>query len=104
MMKLVKNIGAGVLAASAVIWAFPPSALSEPVVKEARDGQHDFDFNVGTWKTHITRILDPLSCSTKSIELNCTVTVRKVLGVRAQLEVIEADGPNPHWEGITPFL
>ncbi len=104
MMQLVKNIGAGVLAASAVIWAFPPRALSEPVVKEARDGQHDFDFNVGTWKTHIKRILDPLSGSTKSIELNGTVTVRKVWGGRAQLEEIEADGPNGHWEGMTLFL
>jgi len=105
-MKLVKNIGAGILAASAVIWAFPPKALSEPAQppQEARDGQHDFDFNVGTWKTHIKRILDPLSGSPSSIELNGTVTVRKVWGGRAQLEEIEADGPNGHWEGMTLFL
>jgi len=68
------------------------------------DGQHDFDFNFGTWKSHIKRILDPLSGATKSIELNGTVTVRKVWDGRAQLEEIEADGPNGHWEGMTLFL
>lgn len=105
-MKLIKNIGAGILAASTIIGAFPPEALSEPAQppKETRDGQHDFDFNVGTWKTHIKRILDPLSGSTSSIELNGTVMVRKVWDGRAQLEEIEADGPNGHWEGMTLFL
>lgn len=68
------------------------------------DGQHDFDFNIGTWHTHIRRILEPFSVSPKSVELNGTVTVRKVWGGRAQLEEIEADGPNGHWEGLTLFL
>jgi hypothetical protein len=69
-----------------------------------RDGAHDFDFNIGVWHTHIKRILDPLSGATKSIELNGTVTVRKVWDGRAQLEEIEADGPNGHWQGLTLFL
>ena len=42
------------------------------------DGQHDFDFNVGTWKTHIKRVQDPFSGAGQYIELNGTVTVRKV--------------------------
>lgn len=28
-----------------------------------RDGQHDFDFTIGTWKTHIRRLLHPLTSS-----------------------------------------
>jgi hypothetical protein len=72
--------------------------------RTSRDGQHDFDFNIGVWKTHIRRVLDPLSGSTQSMELNGTVTVRKVWDGRAQLEEIEADGPNGHWEGTTLFL
>ena len=104
-MKLLKSIAIGALA-SAAVWALPLNASSEPAQppKEVRDGQHDFDFNIGTWKTHIKRILDPLSGSTQSIELNGTVTVRKVWGGRAQLEEIEADGPNGHWQGMTLFL
>jgi hypothetical protein len=70
----------------------------------SRDGQHDFDFNMGVWRTYIKRILDPLSGSTHSIELNGTVTVRKVWDGKAQLEEIETEGPNGHWEGLTLFL
>ena len=83
-----------------------PAAADEPgqPSNPVRDGQHDFDFNVGVWKTHIRRILDPLSGSTKSIELDGTVNVRKVWDGRAQLEEIETEGPNGHWEGLTLFL
>jgi hypothetical protein len=69
-----------------------------------RDGQHDFDFNIGVWKTHIKRFLDPFEGGTKSIELTGNVTVRKVWDGKAQLEEIEADGPKGHWEGLTLFL
>lgn len=36
----------------------------------AGDGQHDFDFNIGTWKTHIRRLLHPLSGSDEWVELD----------------------------------
>jgi hypothetical protein len=74
----------------------PHSALSQPtqpISVTPRDGQHDFDFNIGVWHTHIRRVLDPLSGSGNSVELNGTVTVRKIWDGRAQLEEIEADGP-----------
>ncbi|MCU1284010.1 MAG: hypothetical protein JWO13_360 [Acidobacteriales bacterium] len=67
-------------------------------------GAHDFDFNLGTWETHIKRILDPFSSSSDSIAVNGTVTVRKVWGGRAQLEEIEAEGPKGHWEALTLFM
>lgn len=70
----------------------------------ARDGQHDFDFNLGTWKTHIRRLTHPLSGKQDSVELNGTVTVRPVWGGRAMLEEIETDGPQGHWQGATLFL
>jgi hypothetical protein len=70
----------------------------------SHDGQHDFDFNFGVWKTHIKRVLDPLSGSNKSIELNGTVTVQQIWGGRAQWEEIEADGPNGHWQAMTLFF
>jgi hypothetical protein len=95
------------LVVSSVGLALPISAADAPAQRPdiaARDGRHDFDFNVGVWRTHIKRILDPLSGSTRSMELNGTVTVRTVWEGRAQLEEIEADGPNGHWEGLTLFL
>ncbi|HEX3915461.1 MAG TPA: hypothetical protein VHW71_18325 [Steroidobacteraceae bacterium] len=95
----------GILGAGA--WgALPAHALGQAAEGStaARDGQHDFDFNFGIWKTHIKRILDPLSGATHAIELNGTVTVRKVWDGRAQLEEIETNGPNGRWEGLTLFL
>jgi hypothetical protein len=84
-----------------------PSATPVRAAQQAspeRDGQHDFDFNVGVWNTHIKRLAHPLSGSSDTLELTGTVTVRKVWGGRAQLEEIEADGPNGHWQGMTLFL
>lgn len=86
--------------------SFPCVMLAQapsPAAAE-RDGQHDFDFNIGVWRTHIERIVDPYASGSPSVELNGTVTVRKVWGGKAQLEEIEADGPKGHWEGLTLFL
>jgi hypothetical protein len=84
--------------------ALPAGAAAEAPAIAPRDGQHDFDFNIGVWKTQIKRILDPLSGSAHSMSLNGTVTVRKVWDGRGQMEEIEADGPNGHWAGLTLFL
>lgn len=69
-----------------------------------RDGQHDFDFNFGTWKTQIKHLVHPLAGSTTWEDMSGTVTVRKVWNGRGQLEEVEADGPRGHWEGLTLFL
>jgi hypothetical protein len=71
---------------------------------ELWDGQHDFDFNVGTWKTQIRRLVHPLAGSNEWVELDGTVHVRKVWNGRAQLEEIEAAGSGEHLEGLTLFL
>jgi hypothetical protein len=97
---LALTMGCALLAGTAWAVAAPPA----PAVAAQRDGQHDFDFNFGVWKTHIRRIVEPLSGSGESYEMNGTVTVRKVWGGRAQLEEIAADGPKGHWEGLTLFL
>lgn len=84
--------------------ADPVGAQTVSQAETARDGRHDFDFNFGVWHTHIRRILDPFSGSGNVMELNGTVSVRKVWDGRACLEEIEADGPKGHWEGMTLFL
>ena len=108
-MKFPRHVALCILAAALIcISPVPPAGAadeaSQPPKPANHDGQHDFDFNIGVWQTHIKRILDPLSGATRSIELNGTVTVRKVWNGRAQLEEIETDGPNGHWEGLTVFL
>src|SRR5579863_3890552 len=77
---------------------------TSPQAATLRDGQHDFDFDIGVWHTHIKRILDPFASSSGSVELNGTVTVRKLWDGKAELEEIEVDGPKGHWEGLSLFL
>lgn len=65
-----------------------------------RDGQCDFDFEIGTWKTHLRRLAHPLTGSTTWIEYQGTTVVRKVWNGRANLVELEADGPGGHVEGL----
>jgi hypothetical protein len=80
------------------------AAPVQPPSGELRDGQHDFDFNIGAWKIHTRLLLHPLTGSSDWVDLNGTVHVRKVWNGRAQLEEIEADGSTGHFEGLTLFL
>jgi hypothetical protein len=74
------------------------------VAQAARDGQHDFDFHFGTWETHIKRLTEPLSGSTKWVEMKGTVTVRPLWDGRGNLEEIDARGDSMHLQGMTLFL
>jgi hypothetical protein len=65
-----------------------------------RDGQRDFDFEIGTWKTHLKRLLHPLTGSTTWVEYDGTSVVRKIWNGRANLVELEADGPGGHFEGL----
>jgi hypothetical protein len=66
-----------------------------------RDGQHDFDFEAGTWQTHLRRLLHPLSGSTAWVEYEGTSVVRNVWTGRANLAELEVDGPAGHLEGLS---
>jgi hypothetical protein len=65
-----------------------------------REGQHDFDFEIGTWKTHLSRRLHPLTGSNTWVEYDGTSIVRKVWNGRANLVELVADGPAGHFEGL----
>src|SRR5215475_14767829 len=66
-----------------------------------RDGQHDFDFHIGVWKTHLSRRLRPLTGSTTWVEYDGTTVVRKVWKGHANLLELEVDGPKGHIEGLS---
>jgi hypothetical protein len=65
-----------------------------------RDGQHDFDFNFGTWKTHVSRLLHPLSGSIAWAEYDGISVVRRLWNGRASVFELQADGPASHIEGV----
>jgi hypothetical protein len=66
-----------------------------------RDGQHDFDFQIGTWKTHVKRLVHPLTGSTTWAEYDGSTAVRKIWNGRANLSELEADGPAGHLENLS---
>jgi hypothetical protein len=66
-----------------------------------RDGEHDFDFEIGNWKTHISRLLHPLTSSSVWVEYEGTSVVRKIWDGRANLVELEADSPTGHIEGLS---
>ena len=65
-----------------------------------RDGQHDFDFELGTWKSHISRRLQPLTGSTAWVQIEAKVVVRPVWNGRASLMELVADSPAVHLEEL----
>src|SRR5215213_10270082 len=66
-----------------------------------RGGQHDFDFEIGTWKTHLRRLLNPLTASTTWVEYEGTTIVRKVWNGRANLVELVVDGTAGRFEGLS---
>src|SRR5215510_13738162 len=64
----------------------------DSVEPDARDGSHDFDFEIGTWHTQLKRLKEPLSGSTTWLEYEGTTTVRAVMGGRANLVELSAAG------------
>jgi hypothetical protein len=66
-----------------------------------RDGQHDFDFEIGRWKTHLARLQHPLTGSHAWVEYEGTTVVRKLWNGRANLVELEVTGPAGHIEGLS---
>jgi hypothetical protein len=75
-------------------------APEQPSSSDLRDGQHDFDFNFGVWKTHIRRLQKPLTGSRTWTDYDGTFQVSKVWGGRASLFELEASGLAWHIEGV----
>jgi hypothetical protein len=73
----------------------PASAQpSGPDAAEAlRDGQRDFDFEIGVWKTHLRRRLRPLTGSEAWVEYEGTTRVSPVWGGDANLVELDVNGP-----------
>ena len=76
-------------------------AIQAFVQTSQRDGQHDFDFELGTWKTQLRRLQRPLSGSPNWLEYEGTTVVSKVLDGRANLVELKVNGPAGRLEGLS---
>jgi hypothetical protein len=73
-MNVLKNLRTHLLACASIVMLLPipGGAQQGPGSRAAgtqrtpaeRDGQRDFDFHIGTWKTHVSRLPHPLTGST----------------------------------------
>jgi len=79
----------------------PLGGVNLQKIQAKRDGQHDFDFEIGTWNTHISRLQHPLAGSTTWIEYHGTSVVRKIWDGRANTVELEVDSPAGHIEGLS---
>jgi hypothetical protein len=64
-------------------------------------GQHDFDFHIGTWKTQLWRLQQPLTGSNTWVEYEGTTVVRKVWNGRANLVELDVKGPTGRIEALS---
>lgn len=84
-----------------VVVGTPDRVLAENEPAAARDGQHDFDFEIGTWKTRLSRRLNPLTGSNKWVEYEGTTVIRKVWNGGANLVELDVTGPAGRIEGLS---
>jgi hypothetical protein len=95
-------------------WIAVDTRVQNPSVKNAAPngkvensggaGEHDFDFEFGTWKTHLRALSDPLTGATKWVEFNGTSVVHKIWNGRATMVELEVDGPGGHVEALNLHL
>lgn len=102
-MRSVRLWSLGVLTVVCVLLAGVAAGQSPaaPKAQAPRDGQHDFDFEIGTWKTHLRRLVHPLSGETQWVECDGTTVVRKVWDGRANMVELEVDCPGGHLEALS---
>src|ERR1700759_1855067 len=80
---------------------YPGAASASPKADTTkRDGSHDFDFEIGNWKTHLKRLKSPLSGTTEWIEYDGTTIVHKIWNGKANMVELEVDGPTGHFQGL----
>jgi hypothetical protein len=92
------------LLASVLLSAQPLAGLAGPSPESPepkRDAQHDFDFEIGAWKTHVSRRLHPLTGSQAWVEYEGTSVVRKVWDGGANLLELDVQGPAGRIRGLS---
>ena len=93
------------LSRNCLLWSVLAAALlSAPGNAQApapRDGQRDFDWEIGTWNTRLSRLRNPLTGSTTWVEYTGTTVVRKVWDGRANLAELSVTGPAGRLEGLS---
>lgn len=92
------------IAAAALLLGSPPVGAAQPspaAVAGPRDGQRDFDWEIGEWTTRLSRLQRPLSGSSTWVKYEGVTVVRPVLGGGANLVELKVEGPAGRIEGLS---
>jgi hypothetical protein len=65
------------------------------------DGQHDFDFEIGSWTTELSRLVSPLSGSKEWAEYRGTSEVRPIWDGAANLVELDVEGPTGRIQALS---
>jgi hypothetical protein len=93
---------AAALALALVMIASSAPTVAQPAASQpaARDGQKDFDWEIGTWTTKVKVRRNPLSGATPDwAEYEGTSVVKPLLGGRANFVELSVSGPRGKIEG-----
>ena len=88
------------LLCGAAVALAPLHAAAQANVGEG-DPQRAFDFEIGSWKTQLKRLVRPLTGSTTWVEYQGTSVVRKVWDGRANLLELDVQGPAGRIEALS---
>lgn len=78
-----------------------PSPVSPAAPASPRDGQHDFDWEAGSWATHVRVLRNPLSGAAPDwAEFRGTSIVRPILDGRSNIVELSVKGPKGQIEGV----
>lgn len=94
-------LAASLAVACAVDARAAEAAPSDKPAAAAPDGQHDFDWEIGAWKTEVSRRQRPLSGGETWVELEGTTVVRKLFDGRANIAELDIAGPSGRIQGIS---
>ena len=76
----------------------PAAGRQEP------DGQHDFDFSMGSWKIHLSKLEHALSGSKKWIQFDGTIQAHKIWDGSGNIEEVVLNSPSGIIKGLTVRL
>lgn len=95
-LSLIAVAGALMAAALPAAVQQHPAATVTP-----RDGQQDFDWEIGTWATHVRVLRNPLSGAAPDwAQFSGTSAVRPILGGRSNIVELSVKGPSGAIEGV----
>lgn len=102
MKKLVAYAAlCAVLSLGALAQTTNSSNAGSAQMSQERDGQHDFDPLIGSWKFHLRKLMKPLTGSNDWVEFEGTGVCYKLWDGRSNLDTVELDSPAGHIEGVT---